>query len=175
MREKQSSMVNALKVLEVSKVSLRVNKAHRTCGSKLMEESLTKATEQLSNSLAPQIAFLPDIDSQLSNLTIRTREGRTAANILKRRVETSRYQTDRLLEGTDRLEHTLETYRKRMEDVEQAVEGLYTLEPYTADEKESEEAEQTEQEADTPDDGGSLQPSRGDQNPLIRWLAFLTG
>jgi hypothetical protein len=141
-----------------------------------MKQSLTKATEQLSDSLTPQIASLPDIDSQLSSLTIRTREGRTAGSTLKQRAETSRYQADRLLEGTDRLEHTLETYGKRMEDVEQALEGLYILEPYTPPgEKENEEVEPMEQEADTADEGDSSQTSGGGQNPLIRWFASLTG
>ena|ERR1700733_2057317 len=140
-----------------------------------MKRSLANATEQLSDSLAPQTESLPAIDSQLDSLTMMTREGRTEVNVLKRRAETSRYQADRLVEGTDRLEHPLETYRKRMEDVEQAVEGLYTLEPYASpDEKEGEEAGEMEQ-GPTADDRDGSQTSEGRQNPLIRWFTSLVG
>ena len=128
-----------------------------------MKRSLANTTEQLSDSLAPQTESLPAIDSQLESLKMMTREGKTEVNVLKQRAETSRYQADRLVEGTDRLEHTLETYRKRMEDVEQAVVGVYTLEPYASpDEREGEEAGETEQ-GPTADDKDGSQTSKGRQ------------
>ena len=140
-----------------------------------MKTSLENATQQLSDSLAPQAASLPGIESQLNNLTLMTREGRTEVNTLKRRAETSRYQTDRLVEGTDRLEHMLETYRKRIEDVELAVEGLYTLEPYVSpDEKEGEEGEPVEQ-GHSAEDEDSFRASERGQNPLIRWISSFIG
>lgn len=85
--------------------------------------------------------MLPDLTNRLESLTENTREGRRKANTLKRRAETSRYQAERLVEGADRLDHTLESYRKRMNDVEQAVQGLYALEPYGSPDENEEEGE----------------------------------
>lgn len=113
--------------------------------SKILMQSLGCASDKLSDTLAPQLEVLPEVSSRLDTLTTMTREGRNEANILKRRAETSKYQGERLLEGADRLDHTLRGYRRRMEDVEQAVQGLYVLEPYapadssTPDEKEEED------------------------------------
>ncbi len=93
-------------------------------------ESLGQATSVLNGALAPYVEALPTIEARRSYLTNLTREGRSEAEQLHRSAKTSLYQVERLEETMERLESTLGGYRKRMDDVERAVDGIYMITPY---------------------------------------------
>lgn len=138
-----------------------------------MRQSLTQSTKRLSDSLAPQVAVLPDLTNRLNGLTEMTRDGRKEATTLKRRADTSRYQAERLVEGADRLDHTLETYRKRMDDVEQAVQGVYALESAPDamnEEDEADEAGAIEREDSPVSEDAVPRVSAGKEISLFSWL-----
>jgi len=92
--------------------------------------SLGQATSVLNGALTPYLESLPTIEARRSFLTNLTREGRSEAEKLHRKAKTSLYQVERLEETTEMLKSTLEGYKKRMDDVDRAVEGIYTITPY---------------------------------------------
>lgn len=122
----------------------------------------------------------PDLNNRLDKLTENTRQGRTEANALKRRAATSRYQADRLVEGVDRLDHTLDSYRKRMDDVEQAVQGIYALEPHGSPDEneengEADESGDLEREKSPVRDEAVPRTSTWKENSWLSWIPALTG
>jgi hypothetical protein len=135
-----------------------------------MLSSLTETNTRLAEALAPQTEALPRLDSRRQHLTDLTRRGRSEANLLYQRAKTFNYQVDRLEEGTERLDITLEGYRKRMSDVERAVEGLYPLEPYVPPEGDDDAGD--DGTLDTSESGATIQsPWWGSR--VLNWLPFV--
>ena len=135
-----------------------------------MLSSLTETSARLTEALAPQIKALPRIDSRRLHLTDLTRSGRGEANMLNQRAKTSSYQVERLEEGTERLDITLEGYRKRMDDVERAVDGLYTLEPYAPPEGDDDPGDDVTQDAS---EAGATSQSPQWGSTLLNWLPLI--
>ena len=146
---------------------MKCSRALSGCFAQIMLSSLTETNARLTEALAPQTKALPHLDSRRMYLTELTRRGRGEANMLNQRAKTSSYQVERLEEGTERLDVTLEGYRKRMRDVERAVDGLYTLEPYIPPEGDDDAGDDDIQDAS--DTGTTSRPPRWGAM-LLNWF-----
>lgn len=117
--------------------------------AKILLAFVNATSQNLAKTLEAQTRALPLIDAQRTRLTDQTRRGRDEAKMLHRETQTLNYQVERLEEGVQRLDVTLNGYKKRTDDAEAAVKGLYQLQPFV----------DPEAEVDDDDEGVGSTPS----------------